>query len=469
MYHSVNVMVESGPTYAWCNTVAHNANNLYNAALFRIRQCMTSRKKDPASLTANELGVLAEVEQMNTVLIANDKKPRLIPKSGALSYPFLNDLMKCTGNPDYDCHTLPKHVAQHVLKHAAGDISSFFQAIKGYNADPSRYTGKPELPHYKHKQGECSFDVSNQECVIRQNDKGHYVAKLPKTEAVVSLGKSVPGVLKEVHVTPMNGRYQISFVFDDDKSTPELLTEEPQRIAAVDFGVDNFMAVTNNCGLDCLLYKGGALKSANQHYNKQIADIMSEQTKGTTNKFVPTQEYYDVTQRRNNIVNDFMLQTGKHFITWCVENRIDTIVMGNNPFWKQKVNMGNVNNQKFVQLPFERIKRIIEYQAERHGIRTIRQEESYTSAASFPDRDYIPTYGVDDDKAVFSGKRVHRGLYRTKDKCVLNADINGSANIMRKCFPNVFEGKTLRYDRLVVIRHPMYDAMARNRAAQTSK
>ena len=469
MYHSVNIMVKDGPVYEWCNTVAHNANNLYNAALFRIRQCMTSRKKDPASLTANELEVLAEIEQMNKSLVACNKKPRKLSKSGVLSYEFLFDLMSRTKNPDYYCETFPRQSAENVLKHASRDIKSFFQAIKEYNADPSRFTGKPNLPHYKHKQGECSFDISNQDCVIRQNDKQHYVAKLPKTNAVVSLGKSVPGILKEVHVTPMNSRYQISFVFDDNEQTPELLTEEPVRIAAIDFGVDNFMAVTNNCGLDCLLYKGGALKSANQHYNKQIAGIMSEQTKGTTNKFVPTQEYYNVTQRRNNIVNDFMLQTGKHFITWCVENRIDTIVMGNNPFWKQNITMGNVNSQKFVQVPFDRMKRIIEYQAERHGVRTIRQEESYTSAASFPDRDYIPTYGVDDDKAVFSGKRVHRGLYRTKDKCVLNADINGSANIMRKCFPNAFEGKVLLYDRLVIIRHPMYDAMARNRITQTSK
>ena len=188
--------------------------------------------------------------------------------------------------------------------------------------------------------------------MIRRNDKGSYTAKLPKTKTVLSLGKKIPGKLMEVHVTPMNGSYQFSFVFEDGMQKPELMTPEPERIAAIDFGVENFMAVTNNCGLPCILYKGRVIKSANQMYNRKIAEIANSQTKGSTARCVPTGEYYTVTRRRNNIVNDFMLQIGKHFITWCVENRIDTIVMGDSPFWKQEINIGKVNNQKFVQIPF---------------------------------------------------------------------------------------------------------------------
>lgn len=153
------------------------------------------------------------------------------------------------------------------------------------------------------------------------------------------------------------------------------------------------MAVTNNCGLGCLLYKGGVIKSANHRYNQKIAAIMSRQTKGGTEKFKPTEEYYAVTQRRNNVIKDYMLQTGKHFITWCVENRIDTIVLGDNQFWKQNIRMGVVNNQNFVQIPFDQMKKILTYQAERRGIRLIRQEESYTSKANFLGQDDIPVYG----------------------------------------------------------------------------
>ena len=469
MYFSRTILVNDPELSEWCDTVAHKANNLYNAALFRIRQCLTSRAKGMAELTANELEVLNEIERMNTVLTSRKKNQRRIPTSGHLSYTFLDDLMKLTDNPDYNCPQLPKQSAQNVLKHASGDMENYFKAIHAYNADSSRFTGKPQLPHYKHKQGVCSFDISNQDCVIRKNGKSHYVAKLPKTKCVVSLGKSVPGILKEVHVTPMNGNYQISFVFDDGKSVPNLPAEEPERIAAIDFGIDNFMAVTNNCGLNCLLYKGGVIKAANRLYNKRIAVIMSEQTKGGTDKFVPTEEYYDVTQRRNNVINDFMLQTGKHFITWCVENRIDTIVMGDNPFWKQKVNIGHKNNQEFVQIPFDRMKRILEYQAERNGIRILRQEESYTSKANFLGKDQMPVYEKDDNSCSFTGTRIHRGLYRTDTGEIINADVNGSANIMRKCIVDAFKNNALMHERITVIKHPMYDAMTRNRTAQKQK
>lgn len=469
MYRTRNVMVTDSDLFDWCDTVAHKANNLYNAALFRIRQCMTSRKKEMSEWSLNELEVLSEIDCMNRTLVSGGKKPRRVSESGFLSYTFLDDLMKHTDNPDYNCPELPKQSAQNVLKHAVRDMTSFFEAMKAYQKDSSRFTGKPELPHYRHKQGVCSFDVTNQDCVIRQNAKGHYVAKLPKTKCVVSLGREVPGILKEVHVTPVNGNYRISFVFDDQKPVPKLLTEKPERIASIDFGIDNFMAVANNCELNCLLYKGGVIKSANHRYNKRITAIMSEQTKGGTDKFIPTEAYYDVTMRRNNTINDFMLQTGKHFITWCVENRIDTIVMGDNPFWKQEVNIGHKNNQKFVQIPFDRMKEILAYQAERNGIRILRQEESYTSKASFLDKDFIPVHGMNDDSCNFSGKRIYRGLYRTDRGEIINADLNGSANIMRKCIAESFAHAALRHEQIVVIKHPMYEAMKRNQTAQKHK
>lgn len=465
MFRSMNVMIENGPIYDWCDLTAHKANNLYNASLFRIRQCITSRKKKDDDLTDNEKEVLHEIEVMNQVLQLEKKDVRKIPKSGSLSYGFLDDLMKSTDNPDYNCPDLPKQSAQNVLKQTNRDIKSFFEATKAYKENPSAFTGKPELPHYKRKQGICSFTVSNQDCVIRQNEKGHYVAKLPKTKAVVSLGKKIPGILKEVHVTPTNGKYQISFVFDDAEDIPALKTEEPDRIASIDFGIDNFMAVVNNCGLPCLLYKGGVIKAANQLYNKKTAAIMSKQTTGSTEKFKPTNEYYAVTQKRNNVISDFMLQTGKHFISWCVEHRIDTIVIGDNPLWKQEINIGHKNNQKFVQIPFDRMKHVLTYLAERNGIRILRQEESYTSKASFLGNDDIPVYGKNDN-AHFTGKRVHRGLYKTSDGIILNADVNGSANIMRKCIPDAFKNKPLNCKELVVIRHPMYEAMVRNKEVQ---
>ncbi|MBQ8994775.1 MAG: IS200/IS605 family accessory protein TnpB-related protein, partial [Oscillospiraceae bacterium] len=123
-----------------------------------------------------------------------------------------------------------------------------------------------------------------------------------------------------------------------------------------------------------------------------------------------------------------------------------------NPGWKQEVNMGKESNQKFVQIPFDKLKEILKYQGERNGIRILEQEESYTSKASFLDRDDIPNFGVE---SVFSGVRTNRGSYRSKNGQMINADLNGSANILRKAFPGAFtENNVPDFKNIVVIKHP---------------
>lgn len=249
--------------------------------------------------------------------------------------------------------------------------------------------------------------------------------------------------LKDVTITLQNGRYLFCFKFEVDRELPKA-KETPRRICAIDFGVDNLMAVTNNCGLTSILYKGGVMKSANQYYNKCIADIVSRQTLAIGKKFVPTEEYYAVTNKRNSQVDDCIKKYAKHFITWCVENCIDTVVMGVNRFWKQGSDMSRKNNQKFVQLPISKLRDTIQYLCEWNGICCVGQEESYTSKASFLDMDVIPVYGEEDParEFSFSGKRrpywYHgehkkdgvRGLYISADGTIVNSDLNGSVNIL---------------------------------------
>ena len=243
----------------------------------------------------------------------------------------------------------------------------------------------------------------------------------------------------------------MTFVFDDGKDAP--VCTEHERIIAVDPGVDNLMAVTNNCGLPCILFNGRPLKTINQLYNKQIANIMSENTIGTTDRFVATPHYQKVTLNRNNRVKDYLLKSARILIDWCVENRIDTIVLGKNVGWKQESDMGHVTNQSFVQIPHEQLYNIISYLAEREAINVVEQEESYTSKASFLSRDVIPSYRCKGEKHSFSGKRVHRGLYKDRSGKQINADLNGSANILRKAFPNAFK-KDPDFNNIRVIRHP---------------
>lgn len=443
MYRTLNVIVHrTDLLYDWCDTTAHLANNLYNAALFRERQMMFSRNKEDDQLTDNEREIIEEVNKAIPILnsgIDDPKKLVKVPKSGVMSYKLLDGIMKYNKNTDYLAAGLPRQTAQYVLKHAHGDIDNFFKAAKRYKKDPSGFNGKPKPPKYKHKQGACSFDVTNQDAVVKQNKKGNYQLKLPLTTVVLPLGKSIPGVLKEVHVTPINGTYQISMVFDCDGiavNDEVLALRDSKRVASVDIGVDNLMTVTNNIGLPSMIITGKHLKAMNQLYNKKIAAIVSDQTTRTGEKFVPTEHYYEITNKRNNQVNNYLFHASKYFIQWYVDNRIDTIVLGKNDGWKQEVNMGRYNNQTFVQIPFAKLIDIIHYEASRAWIKVILQEESYTSKASYLDVDYIPTNG-DENKHSFSGKRVKRGLYRAKNGTLINADVNGSANIMRKALPGL--------------------------------
>lgn len=478
---TTKVCVDKGhPLYPYADRITTLANNLSNAALFLERQAMTAVGKPEEEWTDNERQAMDEIRDTLLLLGSNWE----LPKKGksVLSYSCLDDVMKTCSNPDYYAEGLPRQSAQHVLKQTATDMFSFYVACAAFKENPSAFTGMPKLPHYKRKGGHTTVHITNQDCKVKEGTDGKWYARFPFLKGtLLCIGVPVPDAkLKDVTITPENGRYAFSFKFEVSRELPEP-QGAPGRICAIDFGVENLMAVTNNCGLPLVLYKGGVAKSVNQQYNKRVADIVSEQTLETGKKFVPTEEYYAVTNRRNDRIDDCLKKCAKHFVAWCVENRIDTVVMGVNRLWKQEVELGHKNNQKFVQIPFFKLRGIIRYLCEWNGIRCVEQEESYTSKASFLDMDPIPVYCREDPlrKPLFSGKRrpnwhhgVHkesgfRGLYTSADGTVINSDLNGSANILRKAFPGAFQpGQTPDFSCVKIIRHPDLLKQKANRTKQ---
>ena len=143
-------------------------------------------------------------------------------------------------------------------------------------------------------------------------------------------------------------------------------------------------------------------------------------------------------RRRNNKVNDYIHKSCKTVISYCIANNIKNIVIGCNSDIQRDSNIGRVNNQTFCFLPLGRIKDNLVYRCKKVGMNLIIQEESYTSKASFFDRDDIPSYNdiIKDNNIIkeikFNGKRIKRGLYKTKKGLIINADINGALNILRK-------------------------------------
>lgn len=397
-------------------------------------------EKDPAALTDNERGFLDEIARALPVMNAAGKQPTeagdryKMPAQGKsfLSYPFLEALLRASNNPDFLCGKLPRQAAQAVLKDCVQEMKSYYAAKREYKRDPGKFRGEPKFPGYNKPSGCCTTTLTNQDCILYDAGRGVHELKLPLTRERLSLGKApIQGRLKQVKVIPTHGIFVISLTTEVKGELPEP-AEVPQRIIGTDLGVNNFSAITNNLGKPCLLFKGGVAKSANQWYNKQMAALVSEQTSRTGAKFVPTPEARMLELRRDNYLSDYMNKVAKLVIRWCVENQVDTIVVGVNKDWKQGSHMGSQNNQSFVSLPFAKFRWQLQYRVERLGIRHIKHEESYTSKASFLDGDFIPVHGeAGADQVKFSGRRFKRGLYRSKSGQVLNSDFNGSAHTTR--------------------------------------
>ena len=209
----------------------------------------------------------------------------------------------------------------------------------------------------------------------------------------------------------------------------------PSLVAAIDIGVNNLVALTSNKGgFVPRLVNGRPIKSVNQHYNK----CMSKMQKDMSSNHHTSRELERVAAKRTRRIDHYMHTASRCIINLLVAEGIGTLVIGKNAGWKQECKMSRKNNQHFVPLPHARFIDMLTYKAKLVGITVLVQEESYTSKASFLDLDPIPVYGQEGETPVkFSGIRVKRGMYQSKSGQELNADVNGSGNIMRKALPNV--------------------------------
>ena len=278
--------------------------------------------------------------------------------------------------------------------------------------------------------------------------RGHYLPIGP-----------VSGRLKQVEVKPYYGEFLVICIFETDEDCSSL---PDGASCGIDLGVDNTAALVSSNGR-CVLYKGGALKSANQWYNKQMADCRSLAMKGHTADeaaklgLLHTKKMQSLSRRRNQFFHDTMHKIASDIVHFCLASGITTIVIGKNKNWKQKSNIGHVNNQNFVQIPLETLRWMITYKAESAGLIVVEQEESYTSKASLVDGDEIPVYGKETkNRVAFSGRRIKRGLYRTGSIQVINADLNGAGNILRKYIPDAFKDRKdfVFLDQILVRNYP---------------
>jgi putative transposase len=299
--------------------------------------------------------------------------------------------------------------------------ASFFVIIKDWKKNKHKYLDMPKLPKYLKKRGRYPWMIPNNSCYLENNELKFRIKKLQsytwKTKA--------KGRLIQVRFIPRGTCYVMEIVTEIE--IPDFPERENSRIASIDLGVNNFVTLTNNIGLPPIIINGRGIKSINQFYNKRRAELRNK-----LNNVGWSNQLSDITMKRFFRIKNFMHHTSKFVIRYCLHNNIDTLVCGKNKFWKNKINIGRKNNQLMQAIPFEMFVNQLNYKCEEQGIKFITTEEDYTSGTSFLDNEELTKESYN------KKRRIKRGLFKSNNGTLINADVNGSLQIMRKVFPNAF-------------------------------
>ena len=443
-YRTQQIRIKKGhKLYGYLDHMTVLSTHLYNTCNYFYRQVLTGTRK--SHLSNNEAKAIDyinnNIDELNEVrykkylkkLEKNNNTKAFVPfeklsKDDYLTYELLDGIFKVTNHSDY--YALPGQVNQQVMKNLFRNWKSYFKAIADYRKHPDKYERMPKIPRYKKNQRHM-VTLSNQVCVLKSTH-----LKFPKTKHTLNVGKylSQIGKLKEVRVIPGSTYIILELVFSVNTNAESL---PRQNVASIDLGVNNLVTMINNVGKRPILVKGTVVKSINQYYNKTRGQYYSELRKGkkkNEGQFT-SKRLNELDGRRHLKIKDYFHKTSYQIIKECLNMKCGTLVIGWNMDFKKNVKLRKSDKQNFIHIPFGMLINMLKYKAESAGIDVIITEESYTSKASFLDKDHIPVYG-DEVKIEFSGKRISRGLYRSKAGMIINADVNAALNIMIKAVPD---------------------------------
>ena len=297
---------------------------------------------------------------------------------------------------------------------------SYFKAIKDWKNNPSKYLGMPRLPKYLPKDGRQVFMIKNIQCSLK--DEQFRIAFKPFGGYTVNT--HAVGKLMQCRFVPKVDYYVMEIVYEIE--VPDVV-EERIRICSIDLGTENLVTMVNNVGLQPVVIKGGAIKSVNQFYNKRKAEMQSRLKKETGRDW--SKHLQKFTDKRYEKIKYLMHCTSKKVVDYCVENEIDTLIIGLNKKWKQE----NKNKQNFTYIPFDMLIKQIQSKCEEYGIEVVMTEEAYTSGTSFLDKEQPVKESYNKER------RVYRGLFVANNGRTINADVNGAYQIMKKVVPDVFD------------------------------
>ena len=301
---------------------------------------------------------------------------------------------------------------------------SYFRGIKDWKEHPEKYLGMPKLPKYLPKDGRFPWMIPNNQLYYDYEKSTIYIRnRLMNDYDWYSrcLGRPI-----QVRFIPHDNYYTMEIIYEIEVEDIDK-EKVSSRIAAIDIGVDNLVTMTNNVMESPIIISGKILKSINQQYNKERAKIQSDLMKRNGQHW--SKKLETMSYKRNQRIRNYMHNTSAYIIKWCIEHNIDTLVVGKNDTWKQE----KKHMQNFTAIPYEMLLLQLQYKCENAGIKYIETNEAYTSGTSYLDNEAPIKENYNKER------RVQRGLFQAKDT-LINADVNGSLQIMRKVFPDSYTG-----------------------------
>ena len=406
----------------------------------------------------------------------------------------LNNKKYYKDNPEYDnYHQLPAQTSQHVIRMCQEAWVNYKKGKYEHNYDPDKFTGKPRKPKFKKKDGEYILKFTNQEIKFRERDDGRVEMMFPGIRGIEEKIKPIIignindkdsyilnlllGKFDEARIIPDSNGYWIEVVCDMEVCIEEYYVEKYKLnediIMSIDLGVDNLVAITDNIGNQPIIVSSDIVKAENQWYNKRRAELNSVYDRQKIGCLLPKREgdiiryiknkygmaigckypkrYGEIidyltiengpkmktlTKNRNNLVLDALHKLSRTLVKRALQIKAKSIIFGKNLLWKQNINIGRKNNQNFAQIPHSKLIKMTRYKALEVGIDVYDFTEEYTSKCSFPDTEDMCHHEQ------YMGKRVYRGLFVASQGFEINADAQGSYNILRKNIDKVIKNKT---------------------------
>jgi IS605 OrfB family transposase len=325
------------------------------------------------------------------------------------------------------------------------EAKSFFKALEQWKKTPEKFTGRPQFPKYSGSTEKRIIEIYQ----VPKVDKDGFWTIPMNVEFRKRFGsikiRMPKNLLNQkisyIEIKPkQKGRFfEVHYTHGVHVAQMKKQPTTTMNALSCDLGVDRLLSCATNNG-ETFLIDGKKLKTINQYFNKTISNQQQKNIENGISKRIVTNEIANLWNKREAQINGYFSQAVGLLFKKVKEFNIDTIVVGYNAGWKQECDIGKRNNQQFVQIPFQKLIAAIENKCIKEGIRFKKQEESYTSKASFLDKDTIPAWSKDDKtNYCFSGKRVARGLYQSKEGRCIHADINGALNTLRKSYVVEFD------------------------------